>query len=174
MNAMFDSRGRSLLPSGGPLTPTLAKQRNEMRGDRRLGKLLGGGGGGSGKAEGAAVEAPAAGPGGNYSWGSPLMPWEIAANGQHFIQQHGERERGQEAGRENVLLSTLMLHSITLMRPLQAGPFPPTLVLLLCSSHGRRAAVHQARAPPGRVGGSGDSRGKAAAACCPVPLPSAH
>lgn len=26
--------------------------------------------------------------GGNYTWGSPLQPWEIAANGQKFVQDH--------------------------------------------------------------------------------------
>lgn len=34
--------------------------------------------------------------GGNYSWGSELAPWEIAANGQDFVAQH--------LGMEEVLL----------------------------------------------------------------------
>lgn len=25
---------------------------------------------------------------GNYTWGSPLLPWEIAANGQQFVRDH--------------------------------------------------------------------------------------
>ena len=85
MNAMLDSRGRSQLDGSDKLTPTLTKQLAAMRADRRLAKLVktssSGGSGGS-----AAVKEPAAGAGGNFTWG--LMPWEIAANGQQFVQDH--------------------------------------------------------------------------------------
>lgn len=30
--------------------------------------------------------APTLPAGGNYTWGSPLWPWEIAANGRRFVQ----------------------------------------------------------------------------------------
>ena len=86
MNAMLDSRGRSQLDGSDELTPTLTKQLAAMRADRRLAKLLkppGSGGGDSG-----AVKEPAPGAGGNFTWGSALMPWEIAANGQQFVQDH--------------------------------------------------------------------------------------
>lgn len=90
MNAAFASR--SPAPAGSPadasatnatangeLTPTLAKRLAELRRDRRMAKALGLAGG---------AEPPAAGPGGNYSWGSALQPWEVAAGGQRFVHEH--------------------------------------------------------------------------------------
>lgn len=101
MNAMLDSpTGRGVLPSGTGATPTLEQRLADLRRDRQLSRHLGLGGGGSwlGRAgalfgEEAAGEeettpAPAPGAGGNYSWGSALMPWEVAANGQRFVREH--------------------------------------------------------------------------------------
>ena len=64
--------GRAALTWGGALTPTLAARLAEMRRDRALAPLLDGGGG---------AQPPAAGPGGNFSWGSALAPWDIARVG---------------------------------------------------------------------------------------------
>eukprot|EP00887_Chlorella_sp_A99_P007639 scaffold20.g7639.t1 len=84
LNDMFDTKGRSVLRVGGTQTPTLAARKAEMRRDPRLARLL----------EGGATEAPAPGPTGNYSWGSALLPWEIAQNGAGFV---AERLRMEDA-----------------------------------------------------------------------------
>lgn len=44
------------------------------------------------------AEAPAPGTGGNYSWGSGLMPWEIAQNGAAFTRERLRQVRPHAAG----------------------------------------------------------------------------
>ena len=73
LNTMFATKGRSVLPSGGPLTPTLEARLKELHEDRWLSELFAEGGVGG--------EAPTPAVGGNYTWGSSLMPWEIAQVG---------------------------------------------------------------------------------------------
>jgi hypothetical protein len=92
LNAAFGSRlGQQALASRGELTPTLALQLKRMRRDPLLSALLDGAGVAAGRRRRRAGEqlpaAPVPGAGGNYSWGSPLLPWEIAANGQRFVLQ---------------------------------------------------------------------------------------
>lgn len=96
MNAMFAARGPSALPNTSAPTPTLAKRLKELRSDRQLAPLLsaytaGGASGALGRAGGpdsAPPAEPAPGVGGNYSWGSAAMPWEVAAAGQEFVRDH--------------------------------------------------------------------------------------
>ncbi|KAL4451241.1 hypothetical protein ABPG77_009313 [Micractinium sp. CCAP 211/92] len=96
MNAMLDSRGHKALTSTGHLPQMPAsmgpllnaagvKNSSDGGANSKLAGLFGRKGGG--KPEAAAVE-PAAGPAGNYSWGSAHMPWEIAAAGQAFVLDH--------------------------------------------------------------------------------------
>jgi hypothetical protein len=91
MNAAFGAAYASgQLASSGETTPLLARQLKKMRRDKRLASVLEG----SGVTAGARGPAPEVGPplasgsGGNFSWGSSLMPWEIAANGQRFILEN--------------------------------------------------------------------------------------
>ncbi|KAI3424060.1 hypothetical protein D9Q98_009423 [Chlorella vulgaris] len=91
MNAAFGAAYASgQLASSGETTPLLARQLKKMRRDKRLASVLEG----SGVTAGARGPAPevglplASGSGGNFSWGSSLMPWEIAANGQRFILEN--------------------------------------------------------------------------------------
>lgn len=115
MNAAFASpAGRAAVPSTGLATPTLTKRLDQLRSDRKLAHLLGLDGGsssaaaaaslgragaaGSGAqaeasdAAAAAEQGPVAGPGGEFSWGSARMPWEVAAAGQQFVQEHVRME----------------------------------------------------------------------------------
>lgn len=113
MNAAFASpAGRAAVPSNGQLTPTLSKRLDQLRSDRTAAHALGLDGSspsaaaiaslGRAGAAGAAAEAseaaapseqgPVAGPDGTYSWGSSRMPWEVAAEGQKFVQEHVRME----------------------------------------------------------------------------------
>lgn len=115
MNAAFASpAGRAAVPSSGQLTPTLSKRLDQLRSDRTAAHALGLDGSspsaaaiaslGRAGAAGAAAEAeaseaaapseqgPVAGPDGTYSWGSSRMPWEVAAEGQKFVQEHVRME----------------------------------------------------------------------------------
>lgn len=117
MNAAFASpAGRAAVPSTGDVTPTLTKRLEQLRSDGNTAQLLGldgaasaaaaaaslgrvgaAGAGAEASASGAASAAgveqgPVAGPGGNYSWGSARMPWEVAAEGQRLVLEHVRME----------------------------------------------------------------------------------
>lgn len=95
MNAAFAALGPApASPAGSSPTPTLAQRTKQLRRDQpQLAALLPSGGssgsgalGRAGAAQAGAVVPPQAGPGGNYSWGSSAMPWEVAAAGQAFVR----------------------------------------------------------------------------------------
>lgn len=109
MNAAFAALGPAPAPpAGSGPTPTLAQRTKQLRRDHpQLAALLqpgsgaaAGGSSGSGAlgragaagsgggAPAAQLAPPLAGTGGNYSWGSAAMPWEVAAAGQAFVRDH--------------------------------------------------------------------------------------
>lgn len=115
MNAAFASpAGRAALPSTGQATPTLTKRLEQLRSDPKTAHLLGldgssasaaaaaslgraGAAGAAAKAQASEADAVAeqglvAGADGRYSWGSAQMPWEVAAAGQKFVQEHVRME----------------------------------------------------------------------------------
>ena len=118
MNAAFASpAGRSAVPRTREVTPPLAKRLDQLRSDAKAAQLLGldgdpasaaaaaaslgragaAGAGAEASAAGAAAAAgleqgPEVGPGGNYSWGSVRMPWEMAAAGQRLVLEHVRME----------------------------------------------------------------------------------
>lgn len=115
MNAAFASpAGRAALPSTGQATPTLTKRLEQLRSDRKTAHLLGldgssanaaaaaslGRAGAAGvgseaqasEATAAAEQGPVVGLDGRYSWGSAQMPWQVAAAGQKFVQEHVRME----------------------------------------------------------------------------------
>ena len=100
-----------------------------------------------------AAEAPEpAAAGGNYSWGSPLMPWEIAANGQRFVQDHVRMQ-------DVLMYIRDLLRSYAALQRFKVKP----LAKSACYT-GDRVLEQFAFPHKARLGGAG--RGAAAALCC--------